>query len=53
MPDIDWDGLNGTSAVLERDRIEGGELYAIWQVAGLQYYAYGKFDDVLPRKVIP
>lgn len=45
--------LTGTPLGLELERLRAGERWCIVTVAGLQFYCYGRWDDVLDRLVIP
>lgn len=51
LPDLT--GLEGTEAAAESERLAAGEPWFATELAGLQYYAYGRLDELTGERVIP
>lgn len=49
----DWDVFGDGPAASERGGVEAGEPWCTCRAAGLQFYDYGRWDDVLERRVLP
>lgn len=51
LPDLA--GLDGTEASMEAARLAQGEPWCTTEVAGLQFYSYGRTDELSGERVIP
>lgn len=51
LPDLN--GLDGTDVAVEATRLATGEPWFASEVAGLQFYAYGRVDELTGEPIIP